>query len=974
METPQIGQRWLVDTDASLGLGLVVECEGRSITLEFPATGDIRQYAIKHAPLTRAIFSEGELIETVDGTTHRVSRVENINDLLIYIDEVGEPIPETQLAANIQLNHPLKRLLATQLDKPSWFDVREQLSRAYQQWLRSDVIGLMGARISLTPHQLYVAQSATSRLPVRVLLADEVGLGKTIEAGLILQRLQLQAHASRVLILVPEALCVQWFVEMLRCFSIYCSLIDSEIDTDSDGDTDLNDTRVFIASHDFLNEERSLAADHWDMVIVDEAHHFNLSELGQESGKELEETSPYDEEASPDKEAPTNKEDSPDKEASEQAPSASLIGGLTQTHQSNQLRKLAAHTTHLLLLSATPERLGLKSHFSRLQLLDSEKFHSFEEFEAAYESYQALADDLQELLAIDDDDNNSVVSDEQLVKLAEHFSFKLNSDFNSVDAGEASNNTDASYSGDASNCGEATISKKALTELLLDSYGTGRMIYRNTRHGVPGFPKRKLMTHKIDGDDEKFSWLVNFVKRHQDEKLLLITHDKEDVLELKESLYRKTGIDCPVFHEDMTLIERDRAAAYFADSDDEGAPLLLCSEIGSEGRNFQFCHRLVCWDLPEHPDVLEQRIGRLDRIGQTQDIEIHVCVESELAEQRLHWFHDILSSIEQINPAAGLIHDQWYDKYCENPTLVEPEVRSQLQAWLQQLEQGRDRLLEMNSCRQPDANNLLAAIEQHEAENHPQKLLEKITDVLNIHYEPLGDSRYRLVPSDQMLVPMIPGIPAEGCEITFDRTTATSREDIEFITWDHPLMQGLFEMISLSDLGVASIGLLPNKSLKPGMLFAEVLFSLSVQSAHARQIQPYLTESGLRVVVTTNNANNISAALPSEKLIQIVETAGKKIRKAVVTDYRTQISTLLDQAELLAEVETQKIINASLIQLNERAHIELARLKQLQQRNSDISDQDVDKLSNHFSDVREALKSSCKPMVSAIRLLVTYRP
>ena len=83
---------------------------------------------------------------------------------------------------------------------------------------------------------------------------------------------------------------------------------------------------------------------------------------------------------------------------------------------------------------------------------------------------------------------------------------------------------------------------------------------------------------------------------------------------------------------------------------------------------------------------------------------------------------------------------------------------------------------------------------------------------------------------------------------------------------------------------------------------------------------------------------------------------------------------MVDQAELLAEVETQKIINASLIQLNERAHIELARLKQLQQRNSDISDQDVDKLSNHFSDVCEALQSSCKPMVSAIRLLVTYRP
>jgi lipoate-protein ligase A len=152
------------------------------------------------------------------------------------------------------------------------------------------------------------------------------------------------------------------------------------------------------------------------------------------------------------------------------------------------------------------------------------------------------------------------------------------------------------------------------------------------------------------------------------------------------------------------------------------------------------------------------------------------------------------------------------------------------------------------------------------------------------------------------------------------------------------------------------------------------LYSLSIQSAHAKQIQPYLTQSGLRVVVTINNANNISAALPSEKLIQLIERADKKIRKAVVSDYRAQITQLVDQAELHAESETQEIINASLTQLNARAQLEIARLKHLQQRNSDISDQDIEQLIEHFANVREALQSSCKPIVSAIRLLVTYRP
>lgn len=887
MQNPQIGQRWLVDTDASLGLGIIIECAGRRLTLDFPATGEVRQYSRQNAPLTRAVFAEGDAIETIDGTKHQVARVETINDLLIYISQDGDPIPESQLSSNVKLNHPLKRLLAAQLDKPNWFDVREQLIRGYQRWLRSDVIGLFGARITLTPHQLYVAQSATRHHPVRVLLADEVGLGKTIEAGLILQRLKLQNFVGRALILVPEALCVQWFVELLRCFSISSVLIDSQTEL-----AELNDARIFIASHDFLNEDRSLEADPWDMVIVDEAHHFDLVEENP-------------------------------------------IG--------EQLRKLASHSTHLLLLSATPERLGLESHFSRLHLLDAEKFHNFDDFQQAYDNYQSLATDLHQLL---DQNNEDVVTEDQLAKLREHF---------------------------ALNDLEHSMTKSALTELLLDSYGTGRMVYRNTRHAVEGFPQRKLVTHTIEGNEEKLAWLASFIKQYKNEKLLLITHEKDEVLDLREWLYRKTGIDCPVFHEDMTLIERDRAAAYFADTE-EGAPLLLCSEIGSEGRNFQFCHRLVCWDLPDHPDVLEQRIGRLDRIGQTQDIEVHVCIESDDANQRLHWFHDVLSSIEHINPAAGAIHDRWYEKYCQSPDDIEPKVKAELSDLLQQLEQGRDKLLEMNSCRQPDAFNLVEQVKKEESENNPHELLESIADVLNLHYEQLDMNRFRLVPSDQMLVPMIPGIPIEGCEITFDRDTATAREDVEFITWDHPLMQGLTEMISLSDLGVASVGLLPNKSLRPGMLFAEVLFNVSIQSSQTKQAERYLTESGLRVVVATDNPKNLKAALPSEQLSWLVENASKPIRKAVVKDYRDQIAVLAKQAEEIAVNETADIIKVSLEQLNQRSQLEVARLKQLQQRNDSINDVDIETVSQQYQAIAEALSQSCKPVFSAIRLLVTYRP
>ncbi len=94
-------------------------------------------------------------------------------------------------------------------------------------------------------------------------------------------------------------------------------------------------------------------------------------------------------------------------------------------------------------------------------------------------------------------------------------------------------------------------------------------------------------------------------------------------LQLEQVLREREGIRAAVFHEGMSIIERDRAAARFAE-EDTGAQVLLCSEIGSEGRNFQFASNLVMFDLPFNPDLLEQRIGRLDRIGRAHDIQIHV--------------------------------------------------------------------------------------------------------------------------------------------------------------------------------------------------------------------------------------------------------------------------------------------------------------------------------------------------------------
>src|SRR5690606_38314233 len=129
------------------------------------------------------------------------------------------------------------------------------------------------------------------------------------------------------------------------------------------------------------------------------------------------------------------------------------------------------------------------------------------------------------------------------------------------------------------------------------------------------------------------------LSENPDDKILLITARKADVFALQEVLPTLTTALFASFHENLTMTTRDKNAAWFSRPD--GARLLICSEIGSEGRNFQFAKHLVLFDLPEDPGVLEQRIGRLDRIGRKGDVRIHVpYVRGTSQEILFRWHHE----------------------------------------------------------------------------------------------------------------------------------------------------------------------------------------------------------------------------------------------------------------------------------------------------------------------------------------------
>ena len=181
------GQRWLSEAEPDLGLGIVESADLRHVRLDFPASGEKRNYAVRSAPLSRVRLAADDSVRDKQGRELRIIAVEERDGLLVYAceDNTGEQcvLPEQSLDDRLRLNRPQDKLLARRIDADIWFTLRYRAWRQAAALWRSPVFGLQGARIDLLPHQLYIAAEVASRAMPRVLLADEVGLGKTIEAG-----------------------------------------------------------------------------------------------------------------------------------------------------------------------------------------------------------------------------------------------------------------------------------------------------------------------------------------------------------------------------------------------------------------------------------------------------------------------------------------------------------------------------------------------------------------------------------------------------------------------------------------------------------------------------------------------------------------------------------------------------------------------------------------------------------------------
>jgi ATP-dependent helicase HepA len=934
------------EREPELGLGVVavVDSASRQIEVAFPATGERRRYALGTPVLKRVQFRAGETVTMRDGAALVIESSEEVDGVLVYCGR-GLRVREDAISDVTSVDLPHERLMAGQVDPGEVFDLRYRALQAQARFRQSEVRGFLGGRVELIPHQFYVVHEVAARQIPRVLLADDVGLGKTIEACLILQRLLAVGQVRRALVLVPESLTHQWFVELLRRFNLWFTIFDDERCRDAEGgdgranpflSAQLALCSVSFLSADEARGEQAVAAG-WDLVIVDEAHHLAWA---------------------------------PDRVSPEYA----------------LVEKLAVGAPGLLLLTATPTQLGLAGHFARLRLLDRHRYDDFERFSAEADGFRVVA-----MLAEKLTDRKSLHAADR-AKLGEIFHrdpARLQQHLSAVDAGRSG-------------------AREALLRTLLDQHGPGRVIFRNTRSAMKGFPERKFCPARLDAagnpallgriarelaaeaagaeaeirysfkDDPRVAWLATFLQQHRAVKVLLICKSQRKVAAIEAALQERLKARSALFHDGLPLVQRDRNAAWFAEPD--GAQILLCSEIGSEGRNFQFAHHLVLFDLPLSPGLLEQRIGRLDRIGQSETIRIHVpYVTGSADECVVEWYHRGLDAFETLlhggddyeaafrervlalAASFGAGRAATHAKALDELVRDTRALRKKLAATI---ERGRDRLLELNSFDRAIADRVIGQIREADADPYLRNFLLALLDHFGVRVKEHEEGDVLLDPS-HAFVEAFPSIPAGGMLATFDRRRALVREDIRFLSADHPLVHDAIDLLVDSTAGTTAFGTVAAD--EPGLLL-EAIFVLETVADSRWHVDRFLAPAPVRIVVDLHGSG-CTEARDARALAEDFEDATIQ-RFLERPEFSSQLlKGLLDRATAFAEERTRALRQGARDAADATLGAEVQRLVDLQKVNDHIRAEEVALAREQRERILASIQSA-RLRLDALRLIV----
>jgi SNF2 family DNA or RNA helicase len=494
-------------------------------------------------------------------------------------------------------------------------------------------------------YQIETARKVLRQLGGRALLADEVGLGKTIEAGLIVSEYLARGMIQSILILTPASLVSQWQLELASKFGI--SSITTDDDTRQQNPEEFWTVNQKIVAS--LNTAKSakhfplVTARNWDLVIVDEAHHLkNRNTLNWK-----------------------------------------LVNSLNKRF--------------ILMLTATPVQNSLVELFNLLTLLKPGLLKTEADFKREYVSSKngripKNPEKLRSLMREVMIRNTRSLVDVQLPKR-----FATTITVNPSDS-------ESQLYQDLSNFlreHSENIDKLSRTNLLMRAGSSVSALTESLKNLSAKLENEQLKALIRRAGQikqvEKAKSLVELLKKSSQKTIVFTTHKATSAYLAKT--FTEAGIEFAEFLGDMTLKQKDASIEAFRDR----IPVLLASETGGEGRNIQFANCIVNYDLPWNPMKIEQRIGRIHRIGQTQDVFIfNFCQKDSIEEYILRILHDKINMFElvvgEIETILGNVDDEFdfgeivMDIWLKNQSL--PELNTAFENLAENLLKAKDKYQE----------------------------------------------------------------------------------------------------------------------------------------------------------------------------------------------------------------------------------------------------------------------------------------
>lgn len=708
------GEKVLHRYNRDLGPGEILEVDARMLRVHFPRADETLVFSAEDPPFERLVLPAG-----VDPADWRSE----------FSDDLAE------------------RLLRGEVD--SWPALRNRLAGGALREIReADGLGsYLGGRIELFPHQLHAAEKACRRDPVRWLLADEVGLGKTIEACLILSHLLRTGRAQRILVLAPSTLTVQWLGELYRKFHQVFVLLDPERrrDVERELGPGFNPFETYeraVTSVEDLVAEPSLArlaaASRPDLVVVDEAHR-----LARRPGH----------------------------------PGSGAF---------RAVERIVAQSRHALLLSATPLEADTHGFFSLLQLLDPAQFGSWDEFQARLARGEPLPPMTSATRRVDMGGLPPRVP--QPVDLG---------DWPEWAAREASARSLPT---------EPPPARRKRVEAL------ERAVNDPLRGGVSSGSVSSGESESESGGDRRLAWISQQAPRwkRRGEKTLIFVRARDALIWLKQELEFRLHQRIAVFHEDLSAAQRDLEVAGFAR--DDGPSILISTECGGEGRNFQFCRRLVLFDLPWNPILVEQRIGRLDRISRRRPVEIVYFRPADGFGAQVTALYERIGLFRR--PLGGV--ETWLAAVAEGiaraagepaPSLDAEALASETERALDQTQRSVYAFLHADPYRAELAAEILSRVPP-DLETRTEAVVTEAARQYGFDVIDRAERRtWYLEFGALAVIDPLPGLPAGSRWFgTFDRVTAVADETLDFFASGHPLVEAVLQ--ELADGRRGQIGLL----------------------------------------------------------------------------------------------------------------------------------------------------------------------